>query len=62
MTSIGVFTTGTPRLAALDHAFGQRASAHGLSFGQFGGELEEVCGRRLTAHIPTLRLYAPQGQ
>jgi hypothetical protein len=30
MTSLGVFTTGTPGLAALDHALGQPTSAHGV--------------------------------
>jgi hypothetical protein len=33
MTSLGVFTTGTSRLAAFDHAFRQRTSTHGLNFG-----------------------------
>lgn len=59
MTSIGVFTTGTPGLAALDHAFGQRASAHGLCFNQFGGELAVTGGRRLIVHISVLQLWMP---
>jgi hypothetical protein len=53
MTSLGVFTTGTPGFAALDHAFGQRASAHGLCFSQFGGELAITGGRRLIVHAPS---------
>lgn len=30
MTSLGVFATGTPGLAARDHALGQPTSAHGV--------------------------------
>jgi hypothetical protein len=50
MTSLGVFTTGTPGLAALDHALGQRTSVHGLGLRKFGGDLAEVGGRRLFVH------------
>jgi hypothetical protein len=59
MTSIGVFITGTPGLAALDHAFGQRTSALGLCFSRFGGELAITGGRRLFVHISVLQLWMP---
>jgi hypothetical protein len=59
MTSIGVVGTRAPGFAALDHAFGQRATAHGLCFSQFCGEMAEFGGRRLIVHISTLRLYKP---
>ena len=51
MTSTRVVGTRAPGLAALDHAFRQRATAHGPWFSQFCGELAKFGGRRWIVHL-----------
>jgi hypothetical protein len=50
VTRLGVMGAGAARLAALDGALGQRASAHGFWFRQLGSDLAKARGRECVVH------------